>query len=108
MVLMSAMDLPMTGVREQIASAVDLVVHQRRFPCGSRKVSPISEITGLEGGTIQTQDVFLLRARHHSGADGRVEGDFVATGAVPEFYEELAERGVPVDLAIFRKPGGAE
>ncbi|KGM56727.1 signal peptide protein [Lysobacter arseniciresistens ZS79] len=108
MVLMSSMDLPMTVVREQIASAVDLIVHQRRYPCGSRKVSHITEITGLESGTIQMQDVFLFRARNHAGADGRVEGDFVATGAVPEFYEELAERGVPVDLAIFRKPGSIE
>ena len=108
MVLMSSMDLPMQVVREQIASAVDLIVHQRRYPCGSRKVSHITEITGLESGTIQMQDVFLFRARNHAGADGRVEGDFVATGAVPEFYEELAERGVPVDLAIFRKPGSAE
>ena len=106
MVLMSSMDLPMTVVREQIASAVDLIVHQRRYPCGSRKVSHITEITGLESGTIQMQDVFLFRPRNHSGADGRVEGDFIATGAVPEFYEELAERGVPVDLSIFRKPGG--
>ncbi|MGQ4582106.1 ATPase, T2SS/T4P/T4SS family [Lysobacter sp. F60174L2] len=102
MVLMSSMDLPMTVVREQISSAVDLIVHQRRFPCGSRKVSHITEITGLESGTIQMQDVFLFRARNHAGADGRVEGDFVATGAVPEFYEELADRGVPVDLSIFR------
>jgi len=108
MVLMSSMDLPMTVVREQIASAVDLIVHQRRYPCGSRKVSHITEITGLESGTIQMQDVFLFRARNHAGADGRVEGDFVATGAVPEFYEELADRGVPVDLAIFRKPGAIE
>ncbi|MEG3158137.1 CpaF family protein, partial [Lysobacter zhanggongensis] len=106
MVLMSSMDLPMTVVREQIASAVDLIVHQRRYPCGSRKVSHITEITGLESGTIQMQDVFLFRPRNHSGADGRVEGDFIATGAVPEFYEELAERGVPVDLSIFHKPGG--
>ena len=105
MVLMSSMDLPMTVVREQISSAVDMIVHQRRYPCGSRKVSHITEITGLESGTIQMQDVFLFRARNHSGADGRVEGDFVATGAVPEFYEELADRGVPVDLEIFRKPG---
>ena len=108
MVLMSSMDLPMTVVREQISSAVDLIVHQRRYPCGSRKVSHITEITGLESGTIQMQDVFLFRARNHAGADGRVEGDFVATGAVPEFYEELADRGVPVDLAIFRKPGSVE
>ncbi|WP_368562948.1 ATPase, T2SS/T4P/T4SS family [Pseudoxanthomonas sp. UTMC 1351] len=102
MVLMSSMDLPMTVVREQIASAVDLIVHQKRYPCGSRKVSHITEVTGVESGTIQLQDVFLFRARSQGRDGGRVSGDFVATGAVPEFYEELAERGVPVDLAIFR------
>jgi len=105
MVMMAGMELPMAVVREQISSAVDLIVHQKRFPCGSRKVSHITEVTGIESGTIQLQDVFLFRTRSHSGRDGKVVGDFVATGAVPEFYEELAERGVPVDLGIFRGGG---
>ena len=102
MVMMSGMDLPMTVVREQIASAVNLIVHQRRYPCGSRKVSHITELTGIESGTIQLQDVFLFKPTTYHGPDGKVAGSFVATGAVPEFYEELAERGVPVDLDIFR------
>lgn len=102
MVMMSGMDLPMTVVREQIASAVNLIVHQRRYPCGSRKVSHITELTGIESGTIQLQDVFLFKPTTYHGSDGKVAGNFVATGAVPEFYEELAERGVPVDLGIFR------
>lgn len=102
MVMMSSVDLPMVVVREQIASALDLIIHQRRFPCGSRKVTHISEITGIESGTIQTQDLFVFRARDQGGPEGRVRGDFNATGAVPEFYEELAERGVPVDLSIFK------
>lgn len=102
MVMMSSVDLPMVVVREQIASALDLIIHQRRFPCGSRKVTHISEITGIESGTIQTQDLFVFRARDQGGLEGRVRGDFNATGAVPEFYEELAERGVPVDLSIFK------
>jgi pilus assembly protein CpaF len=107
MVLMSSMDLPISVVREQITSAVDLIVHQRRFPCGSRKVTNIWEITGIESGTIQTQELFAFRARDQGGPGGKVRGEFVATGAVPEFYEELAERGVPVDLSIFKPPGGA-
>ncbi|MBN5029061.1 Flp pilus assembly complex ATPase component TadA [Stenotrophomonas maltophilia] len=105
MVMMSGMELPMTVVREQISSAVDLIVHQKRFPCGSRKVSHITELTGMESGTIQLQDVFLFKARSSAGRDGKVVGEFVATGAVPEFYEELAERGVSVDLDIFRSGG---
>lgn len=105
MVMMSSMDLPMVVVREQISSAIDLIIHQRRFPCGSRKVTHISEITGIESGTIQTQDLFLFRARDQGGPEGRVRGEFSATGAVPEFYEELADRGIPVDLSIFKPPG---
>jgi pilus assembly protein CpaF len=105
MVLMSSMDLPMTVVREQVSSALDLIVHQRRFPCGSRKITHISEITGIESGTIQTQDIFTFRARDQGGPEGRVRGTFSPTGAVPEFYEELADRGVPVDLSIFRGTG---
>ncbi len=102
MVLMSSVDLPMVVVREQISSAIDLIIHQRRFPCGSRKVTHICEITGIETGTIQTQDIFTFKARDQGGPGGKVRGEFSATGAVPEFYEELAERGVNVDLSIFR------
>ncbi len=104
MVMMAGMDLPMMVVREQISSAIDLIIHQRRFPCGSRKITHICEITGIESGTIQTQDLFVFRARDQGGPGGKVRGQFSATGAVPEFYEELAERGVPVDLSIFRQP----
>ncbi|MET0551233.1 MAG: CpaF family protein, partial [Xanthomonas sp.] len=107
MVMMAGMELPMVVVREQIASAVNLIVHQRRYPCGSRKVSHITEITGIESGTIQMQDLFLFKPTTYHGPDGKVAGNFVATGAVPEFYEELAERGVSVDLGIFRSQGGA-
>jgi pilus assembly protein CpaF len=102
MVLMSSVDLPVAVVREQIAAALDLIIHQRRFPCGSRKVTHICEITGIESGTIQTQDIFTFKARDQGGPGGKVRGEFAATGAVPEFYEELAERGVNVDLSIFR------
>jgi len=106
MVLMSSVELPMVVVREQICSALDLIIHQRRFPCGSRKVTHISEITGIESGTIQTQDIFTFTARDQGGPNGKVRGEFSATGAVPEFYEELAERGVNVDLAIFNPREG--
>lgn len=105
MVLMSSVELPMVVVREQISSALDLIIHQRRFPCGSRKVTHISEITGIESGTIQTQDIFTFKARDQGGPNGKVRGEFSATGAVPEFYEELSERGVNVNLSIFRTKG---
>ena len=102
MVLMSGLDLPIQAIREQIASAVHLFVQQSRFPDGSRKVTHITEVTGIEGGTIQTQDIFLFKQKGYD-ADGRLKGSFFATGAIPELYQSLAERGIPVDLSIFQK-----
>ena len=105
MSLMAGLDLPVRVIREQIASAIDLIIHQRRFPCGSRKITHICEVTGIESGTIQTQDLFVFRARDQRGPRGKVRGEFSPTGAVPEFYEELGERGVAVDMSIFRPAG---
>jgi pilus assembly protein CpaF len=102
MVLMSGLDLPIQAIREQISSAVHLFVQQSRFPDGSRKVTHITEVTGIEGGVIQTQDIFLFKQKGYD-ADGRLKGSFIATGAIPELYQSLAERGIPVDLSIFQK-----
>jgi pilus assembly protein CpaF len=102
MVLMSGLDLPVQAIREQIASAVHLIVQQNRFPDGSRKVTHITEITGMEGGMIQMQDIFLFKQKGY-GPDGKVQGSFVATGAIPELYQSMSERGIPVDLSIFQK-----
>lgn len=100
MVMMSGMDLPIQAIREQVASAVDLVVQQTRFPDGSRKVVNISEVTGVENGVVQMQDIFRF---DQSGFNdmGKVIGEFRPTGRVPEFYEELRSRGVQVDMSIF-------
>lgn len=106
MVMMSGMDLPMLAIREQITSAIHLIVQQTRFSCGSRKVTSISEVTGIENGRIQLSEVFRFR---QTGYDerGRVTGQFEATGLVPAFYEDLGRRGVGVDLRIFEPPEGA-
>jgi pilus assembly protein CpaF len=101
MVLMAGMDLPLTAIREQVASAVDIIVQITRFSCGSRKITNICEVTGIESGTIQLQELFTYR-QHGYDADGKVRGSFQATGAVPEFYETMRERGLPVDLSIFQ------
>jgi pilus assembly protein CpaF len=100
MVLMAGMDLPVTAIREQIASAVQIVVQQTRFACGSRKVTSITEITGMEGGVIQMQEIFRFQ-RQGFGDDGRVQGQFMPAGYVPTFYEELVAQGIPVDLSPF-------
>jgi len=101
MVLMAGMDLPLTAIREQIASAVDIIVQITRFSCGSRKVTSICEVTGTESGTIQLQELFTYKQQGYD-AEGRVHGIFRATGAVPEFYEVMRERSLPVDLSIFQ------
>ena len=108
MVLMAGLDLPVSAIREQIASAIDIVVQQTRFACGTRKVTHITEVTGVESGRIQLQDVFEF---HQTGVDqaGKTQGYFTGCGFVPEFYESLRRIGVPLDIGIFarRDAGGA-
>jgi pilus assembly protein CpaF len=101
MVLMSNMDLPVSAIREQIASAVNVIIQQRRFACGSRKLTSVCEVTGMESGRIQLQEIFAYRQRDYNGPDGRVRGAFETTGAIPEFFEVLAQQGYPVDLELF-------
>ena len=103
MTLMSGLDLPLRAIREQIASAVHMIVQQSRFPDGSRKVTHITEVTGMEGEIVQLQDIFLFKQDGY-GADGKVKGRFVATGNIPDFCQDLAARGIPVDLSIFQPP----
>ncbi|MBT3063564.1 MAG: Flp pilus assembly complex ATPase component TadA [Candidatus Thiodiazotropha sp. (ex Lucina pensylvanica)] len=100
MVLMAGMDLPVTAIREQVASAVNIIVQQTRYACGSRKITKITEVTGIERNTIQLQDIFEFRQRGFD-EQGKVWGNFIATGFVPSFYETLNSIGVPVDLGIF-------
>ena len=100
MVLMSGMELPSRAIREQIASAVDIIIHESRLSDGSRKVVAISEVTGLEGQNVVMQDIFTFR---QSGVDehGRVQGSFHPTGAVPTFFEHLKSRGLRLDPVMF-------
>lgn len=102
MVMMAGMDLPITAIREQIASAVGLIIQQSRFHDGSRKVTYITEITGMESGLIQMQDIFRFQQEGIS-PEGKVLGHYVATGAIPEFYETLKRNGTDLDLSIFAK-----
>lgn len=100
MVMMAGMDLPIRAIREQIASAIKFIVQQNRFSCGTRKITHITEVTGMEGDIIQLQDIYLYK-REGFGSDGKVRGRHIATGQIPEFYEELASRGMQIDLSIF-------
>jgi pilus assembly protein CpaF len=100
LVLMAGMDLPIGAIREQIASAVDIIVQQTRFACGSRKVTSITEISGIENGKIQLQELFRFEQRGY-GNNGKVQGGFSGCNAIPSFYDELRERGVECDLSLF-------
>lgn len=106
MVLMSGIELPSRAIREQIASAIDIIVHESRLSDGSRKVVCISEVVGLEGQQIVMQDLFEFR---QTGLDarGKALGKFVPTGSMPTFFEHLKERGLALDPAIF-DPSRAE
>jgi pilus assembly protein CpaF len=100
MVLMAGMDLPHRAIREQVASAIELIVHTARFPDGNRKVVQITEVLGMEGDTILLQDLFLFE---NKGIDdtGRVTGRHLATGIVPTFIEKLTLYGETVDRDLF-------
>lgn len=101
MVMMAGMDLPILAIREQIAAAIHLIVQQTRFSCGARRVTSVSEVTGMENGRIQLGEIFRFVQAGYGG-DGGVHGYFAPTGLVPEFYEELKARGARIDLDIFR------
>lgn len=102
MILMAGMELPLTAIREQIASAVHIVVQQTRYACGSRKVTGITEITGMESGRIQLQELFRFHSLGYTGHNGRVRGYFTGCDMVPMFYEELRAVGGLLDMAIFK------
>lgn len=105
MVLMAGLDLPSRAIREQVVSALDFIIHVRRFDDGVRRVERISELTGMEETTPQLQDVFVFK---QTGRRGRmIEGKFVATGVVPRIVHELRERGVEVPMQWFRPEDGA-
>jgi pilus assembly protein CpaF len=104
MVLMAGMDLPVAAIREQLASAVQIIVQQTRFACGSRKVTSITEITGMERGVIQMQEIFRFQ-RTGFQENGKVQGYFTGCGSVPTFYEELRRLGIKVNLAAFEERG---
>jgi pilus assembly protein CpaF len=100
MVLMSGMDLPIRAIREQVASAVDVIAHESRMSDGSRKVTKITEVLGLEGDQVVMQDIFEFK-QTGVDVDGNIEGTFAATGSVPTFLEDIAARGLELNRTIF-------
>ncbi len=99
MVLMAGVDLPLRAIREQIASAVDLIVHQNRLKDGSRKIVSITEVQGMEGDVIVMQDVFLFE---QTGViEGKVQGQLKPTGVRPRFTEKFESMGIHLPPGIF-------
>ena len=105
MVLMSGMDLPLKVVRQQIASAVDLIIQQTRLKDGSRKVTAITEVVGMEGDTVVMTDIFKFEPTG-VGQNGKILGDLKATGIRPNFGPKLEAAGFKLGAEIFMPPGG--
>ncbi|TAK11026.1 MAG: CpaF family protein [Anaerolineae bacterium] len=104
MVMMSGMDLPLKVVRQQIASAVDLIVQQSRLTDGSRKVTYITEVAGMEGDIVTLSDIFRFEQTGMS-AEGKVKGALKPTGIRPMFMERLRAAGFELGSAVFMEGG---
>jgi pilus assembly protein CpaF len=101
LVLMAGMDLPVRAIRQQVASAINLIVQLSRLKDGSRRVTSVTEVIGMEGETITMQDIFVFKSL---GADenGRIIGEFVPTGIRPQIINRLFDMGVPMPPELAR------
>jgi pilus assembly protein CpaF len=100
MVLMAGMDLPVRAIRQQITSAVDLVIQQTRLRNGRRVITHITEVLGMEGDAIQMQDIFLFE-QQGMDANGQLKGRHYATGITPKFLSKLEAEGINLAADIF-------
>ncbi len=100
MVLMAGFDLPVRAIREQVASAIDLIVHVSRLKDGTRRITHVTEVEGMEGEIITLQDLFLFDFGQGVDEDGKYKGRLKATGIRPSFSEDLENQGIrlPADL----------
>ncbi|MGN6333597.1 MAG: CpaF family protein [Motilibacteraceae bacterium] len=105
MVLMAGVDLPVRAIREQVASGIDLVVHQARLRDGSRRITHVTEVVGMEGEVITLQDLFLFDHRMGTDAAGRHLGRQKATGLRPRFVDKLADAGIWLPVEVFALDG---
>ena len=107
MVLMAGVELTVRPIREQVSSALDLIIHLTRLKDGSRRVTHVTEVLGMEGDVITLQDIFSFDFKSGTDARGRQKGHLEASGIRPQFIGELADRGVEVPLDLFT-PGRLE
>ncbi|MDQ0902276.1 MULTISPECIES: CpaF family protein [unclassified Paenibacillus] len=104
MVLMAGIDLPIKAIREQIAGAIDLIIQQSRLKDGSRKITHITEVQGMEGDVIVLQDIFAFE-QYGLDEDGKVIGKLSPTGVRPKFYERLESSGIQIPSSVFFEAG---
>ena len=103
MVLMAGYELPVSAIREQVSSAINLIIQQNRLIDGTRKITQISEVVGREGNVITMQDIFVFQ-QEGLDSEGKVTGYFTATGNIPHFVEMLRQRGrLSLDMSMFSK-----
>lgn len=96
MVMMSGSELPSKAIRDQVASAINLIVQQARLRDGTRKITSVSEIVGMEGDVIRMQEIFKFETTGEQDANGKFKGEFVATGIIPKCIEKIRENGVKI------------
>ena len=106
LVLMAGTDLPSRAIREQISSAINIIVQQHRLHDGQRKIVSISEITGIDGDDVHIQDIFKY-TQTAIDEDGKVVGSHAPTGIVPHFYEHLVSSGEDLPISMFNAPAEA-
>jgi len=105
MVLMAGMELPVRAIREQISSAIDIIIQQSRIRDGSRKITYVTEVQKMEGDTIVLQDLFRY-VQSHIDENGKSVGTYVATGLQPSFVEKFKMNGVDIPASIFQEQPG--
>ena len=105
MVLMSGLELPVRAIREQISSAIDLILHQSRIRDGSRKITYITEVQHMEGNTITTQDIFRF-VQTGFDENGKALGHFACTGLKPGFLDKFALSGIELPEDFFQEDVG--
>lgn len=101
MVLMSGMELPLRAIRDQVSSAIDLIVQQSRLRDGSRKITSITEVVGMEGDIVSMQDIFVYETDGSVDAEGKFIGKFKATGVRPKALEKIRGNGVSINYDWF-------
>ncbi len=101
MVLMGGVDLPVRAIREQVAGALDLIIQQARLKDGSRRITAITEVVGMEGDVVTLQDLFKFDFGAGRDENGRFRGQLIATGLRPKFAQDLADFGIDLPATLF-------